>query len=196
MTTPFIYADDTALLAHGKSKDEIQWKIPSDIDNLKKWFESNKLSLNCTKTKSMLLCGRHSRLKSEELYISIDGNAVECVSEMKYLGLIVDRHLSFKQHVNKLCAKISSRTGLLWRIRSFINNDLAHILYNSLIYPHLLYANFILDRCSKGIIDKLRVEQNNAVCAVLKAEYSTSRVKLYQDAGVDPINVAMKKDSL
>ena len=164
-----------------------------DIDNLKNWFEINKLSLNCTKTKSMLLCGRRSKLRSEELHIVIDGTDVECVSDMKYLGLVVDRHLTFEQHVSKLCAKISSRTGLLWRIRSFINNDLALLLYSSLIYPHLLYANFILDGCAKCVIDKLKVEQNNAIRAVLKDDCRTPCVKLYRDAEVDPIDVAMKK---
>ncbi len=90
MTVPYIYADDTALLTHGKNKHEIEWKIQHDIDNLKNWFMRNKLSLNCTKTKSMLLCGRRSRLKDESLDISIDNEHVECVTELKYLGLTVD----------------------------------------------------------------------------------------------------------
>ena len=153
----------------------------------------NKLSLNCSKTKSMLLCGRRSRLKNDSLAISIDDEHVECVTEMKYLGLIVDRHLTFEQHVTKLCSKVSSRTGLLWRVRSYIPGELALTLYNSLIYPHLLYANFILDGCSKGTIDKIKVQQNNAMRAVLKAECRTSCIKLYQDSGVDPIDVSMKK---
>ena len=44
-----------------------------------------------------------------------------------------------------------------------------------------------------GIIDKIKVQQNNAVRAVLKADYRSSCVKLYQDADIDPIDVAMKK---
>ena len=87
----------------------------------------------------------------------------------------------------------SGRTGLLWRISSFIPDDPALTLYNSLIYPHLLYVSFILDACYKGVIDKIKVQQNNAVRAVLKAEYRTSCLKLYQDSGIDPIDVSMKK---
>ncbi len=66
-------------------------------------------------------------------------------------------------------------------------------LYNSLIYQHLLYANFILDGCATGVIDKTKVQQNNAGRAVLEAEYRTSSVKLYQDSGIEPIDVSMKK---
>ena len=178
MTTPYIYADDMALLAPGSSIAEIECKTQSDIDNLRKCFEKNKLSLNCSKTKFMLLCGRHSRKKSETLNVCIDGESVECVTEMKYLGLIVDRHVTFDQHVNKLCSKVSSKMGLLRRIWSFIPNDLALLLYNSLIYPHLIYANFILDGCSETTLDKIRVQQNNALHAVLKPDYRSPSVKL------------------
>ncbi len=142
-TTPYVYADDTALLVQGANKEEIEWKLQSDIDNLKLGFECNKLSLNCTKTKSMLFCGKRSKHKSESLNIKIDDVTIECVPDMKNLGLVIDKHLTFDIHVNKLCWKLSSRTGLLWRIRSFISKELATTLYTSLIYPHLLYANFI-----------------------------------------------------
>ena len=43
----------------------------------------------------------------------------------------------------------------------------------------MLYANFILDGGSKGVIDRIKVQQNNAVRAVLNAEYKTPCVKLY-----------------
>ena len=68
---------------------------------------------------------------------------IECVHDMKYLGVIIDRHLTFNNHINKLCSKIASKVGLLWRVRSFIDDGLAMMLYNSLIYPHFLYCNFI-----------------------------------------------------
>ncbi len=192
-TTPYIYADDTALLAHGTNKQEIEWKLQCDIDNLKYWFEQNKLSLNCSKTKAMLVCGRRSRYKQDVLNINIGSDPVECVDEMKYLGVLVDRHLTFEHHINNLCSKISSRTGILWRVRSFINTNLSITLYNSLIFPHMLYANFILDGSSKVLIDKLIVHQNNALRAVLFTDCRTPRVKLYADTGVDPLDVSMKK---
>ena len=61
----------------------------------------------------MLICGKRSRHKDEVLHVTIGGDQVECVKEMKYLGVIVDRFLMFEPHVMKVCAKLSSRTGLL-----------------------------------------------------------------------------------
>ena len=53
----------------------------------------------------MLLCGKRSRMKNESLNITLNNVPVECVNEMKYLGIIIDRHLSFNGHVNILCGK-------------------------------------------------------------------------------------------
>ena len=66
-------------------------------------------------------------------------------------------------------------------------------LYTSLIYPHFLYCNFIIDGTSKHNKNKLQVQQNNALRAVLKADYDVPTAKLYTDAGVDTLYVCMKK---
>ena len=141
----------------------------------------------------MLLCGCRSKHKSDELNIFIEGEPVKCVHDMKYLGVIDDRHLSFEQHITHLCSKISNRAELLWRVWSFITKELAGLLYNSLIYPHMLYANFILEGCTKQLLDKFKVQHSNALWAVLKADYRTLSAKLYNDAHVDPVNVTMKQ---
>ena len=50
-----------------------------------------------------------------------------------------------------------------------------------------------MDGCAKGTIDKIKVQQNNAARAVLKADSRTSCVKLYQESDIDPVEVSMKK---
>ena len=192
-TVPFIYADDTALVTFGSSREELESKLQADLIHLGHWFNNNKLSLNIAKTKSMLLCGSRSRLKHECLHVKLNDVNVECVHDMKYLGVFIDRHLTFNTHIQKLCGKISAKIGLLWRVRSFIDNGLAMKLYTSLIYPHFLYCNFILDGTSNHNKHKLQVQQNNALRAVLKADYDVPTAKLYIDACVDTIDVCMKK---
>ena len=192
-TTPFIYADDTALVTFGSSKVELETKLQEDLVHLGRWFNNNKLSLNITKTKSMLLSGSRSKLKHESLELTLNDVEIECVQDMKYLGVIIDRHLTFTNHVNKLCGKIAAKIGLLWRVRNFIDNNLAMKLYNSLIYPHFLYCNFILDGANMTNKNKLQIQQNNTLRAVLRSNYDVPTTKLYADAGVDKVEVCMKK---
>ena len=123
----------------------------------------------------------------------LEGEAIEHVCVMKYLGVKIDNHLSFEAHINQVCGKLAVRTGLLWRIRHFIPMALAMSLYQSLIYPHLLYANFALDGATASLKNWLQVQQNNALRAVLKRDYMHSSAQLYVDAAKDKVTVTMKK---
>ncbi len=81
-SVPFIYADDTALLVTGSNKQDIETKLQCDLHHLGNWFNNNKLSLNVTKTKSMLICGSISKLKNESLNVMMNDIAVECVNDI------------------------------------------------------------------------------------------------------------------
>ncbi len=143
-TVPSIYADDTAIYATGRDPMEVQVKLQNDPDVPFSWFSKNKLSVNYAKSYSMLFTSSQSKYKNDEMNHVMNGCKIDQAIEVKYLGLWLDRTLSFDNRVAKLCLKINTRTKLLWRIRSFITLDLALTLYRSLIEPHLLYCNFIL----------------------------------------------------
>ena len=58
---------------------------------------------------------------------------------IKYLGVILDSSLSWKQHILKISKSISNFCGIIYRIRPFVNNFLT-MLYNSLICSGLNYG--------------------------------------------------------
>ena len=87
--------------------------LANDLAILKNWVVMNKLSLNLDKTKVMLFCGKQSELKNEVLNINIDGHVIDQVHYLKYLGMTIDFHLSFKNHTNIVCGKIAAKNGIL-----------------------------------------------------------------------------------
>ena len=84
---------------------------------------------------------------------------------------------------------------MLWRIRGFIPRSLAKILYQSLIYPHFTYCNFIIDAASENLKSKLQCYQNAALRAVLNVDMSYSSEQLLIDVGVDLVRSDMKKSA-
>ena len=167
-TIPFMYADDTALLTTGHSVDIIEQKLQSDFDHMLKWFAANRLCINTTKTKTMLFCSKRSTHKQVNLNIYDSSERIEEVDTFKYLGLYLDRHLCFDDHIDKIIRKVNQRTGFLWRMRNFINQPLAKYLYQSLIHPVFQYCDFIYDGCTITLKNKLQVTQNAALRAVRK----------------------------
>ena len=125
--------------------------------------------------------------------LSMNGKLIVQCNEVKYLGLHVDPHLNFDSHVAKVCTKVNVRTKLLWRVRSFINLELAFTLYRALIEPHLLYCNFILEGTTKSNKQKLQVQQNNALRAVKCVRKCCSATELRKSLGVDDVATQMMK---
>ena len=67
------------------------------------------------------------------------------------------------------------------------------MLYTSLIHPHLLYCNFILDGASATEKRKLQVQQNSALRAVCIVDYMYPTAKLHTDVGMDNVSSSMMK---
>ncbi len=130
-TNPYVYADYTALLCTGSNPEEVSLKLQSELDHLSNWFVYNKLSVNSSKTKVMLFTSSRSRHRNASLELKLCEQPIKQVREIKYLGLLLDPQLSFDTHIQKLCGKINSRTKLLWKMRGFIDMELAKMLYLS-----------------------------------------------------------------
>ena len=185
--------DDTALVVHGKDPTVIKNQLNAELANVARWFDANKLSMNISKTKLMHF--RHCRniRNNVELEESIGGETIESVDHFKYLGVTVDKHLSFDVHIDKLCGKISSCNCLLKRVRNFESKDLAISLYKSLIDPHFRYSNYIYIGCSLTNMRKLQIAQNNLLRAVACVDNYFSTEALHADLGMEWLDVTVNK---
>ena len=50
-----MYADDTVLYSFSKEPHQLESKVNGDLYNVASWLKANKLTLNLSKTKSMLI---------------------------------------------------------------------------------------------------------------------------------------------
>ena len=93
------------------------------------------------KTEFMIIGFARNVLKFGDLLpIRIDGQLIKRVAHVKYLAIIVDARLTWKEHVDYIPKKISSDLGAIKRSRQCITVDSPIALYRTLIepYPHVL----------------------------------------------------------
>ena len=107
-----IYADDTTLSTSAAVSDlpTIQQRLQHDINKIADWTYGNKMVLNASKTKSLLVTGK--RLKKAldtALKISCNSSEIEQVNSQKLLGVKLDSHLNFTEHIDDICKKVSRR---------------------------------------------------------------------------------------
>ena len=60
---------------------------------------------------------------------------------MKFLGVLSDDNLSWKEHIKYLEDKIAKNIGLMCRAKPFLNKESLLALYYSYIHSYLNYAN-------------------------------------------------------
>ena len=88
------------------------------------------------------------------------------------LGVIMDKTLSFSEHINDMCKKASYAKSLIGRIRKYLPFDGLKMLVNSLVISRLDYYNNPLYDVPKCQRDKLRRIQNTAARMITGARSS------------------------
>ena len=82
------------------------------VSALSNWLNSNKLVARESKTKLMLFTSR-IHLVLPDIYFN--QNTLECVSHIKYLGIVLDGKLSFKLHIADVYRRLSRIRGVAHR---------------------------------------------------------------------------------
>ena len=85
------------------------------------------------------------------------------VKDTKYLGLQIDRHLTWKKHVDTISRKSSRAFGILKHTKQFLPKNILKNLYISIIEPHFRYCSSVWGYCRTTYINRLQKLQNRAV---------------------------------
>jgi hypothetical protein len=78
------------------------------------WFQNNQLALNLDKTKIIKFTATVSACYP--LHLVIHNKALEEVEAMKFLGLLLDNHLTCKGHIDFLLHKLSTLCFLMRKL--------------------------------------------------------------------------------
>ena len=98
---PVLFADVTSLFISGKDPEVMCDAINNDLAKIQEWLYCNKLSLNVLKTHYMIFTARNKT--ATDLDIKINEVRIERVYETKFLGVLVDSQLAWKQHIEYTC---------------------------------------------------------------------------------------------
>ena len=153
----------------------------------------NRLSLNVSKTKLMLLGSRQKLRNVGNLNLILNGQATDSVDEFKYLGIIVDKHLLFHQHVDHIVDKTTNKLGLIYKTRWLFDESTALVLFKSLIVPHFDYGSVIYEVALEYQLRRLQINQNAASRLVLLAEPDCPIYRLHERLHLDTLATRRSK---
>lgn len=166
-----LFADDTVLFVIADSIQEAYSLLRPELNRMAEWLKEKKLMLNVKKTKYMII--RNQRKTDSEESISIDGEDIERVEVTKYLGVMVDEKLNFKDHVDYTIRKAAQKFGVLCRVNVDLTIENKLMLYKSVIAPHFEYCASILFLANKQQKRRMQLIQNKAMRLILECDRMT-----------------------
>lgn len=105
--TAIAYADDLALIARGKTIEEVEEIAQDSINIIADWMKKSKLHLAPEKTEAVMLVKRHA---DREPAVSVMGHPVTMQKSARYLGVQLERGLTGVAHV-KIVTEKAAKTA-------------------------------------------------------------------------------------
>ena len=143
-STNVSFADDSNIFITGKNIQSVYSKTNLELKNIDEWMTANKLTVNSAKTKYeyLLFTPRKSNysVSNTSFEVHFRNNTIEKVSSIRFLGVIINKNLSWKEHINMIKLKIRSFLGSIMRVKLCLTTKAMLILYNSLLLSHLRYC--------------------------------------------------------
>ena len=112
----YLFADDTNLLYVDKNLKSLEKTVNNELVKVSDWLNANKLTVNATKS-NFVIFRPYQRKMDHSVNIQMFDNSnhfltsLECKNHVKYLGVLLDSHLSWKYHIDNLTPKISRIIG-------------------------------------------------------------------------------------
>lgn len=167
-----LYADDAVIFNSAKDVREIEKSLSNSLNQVQSWLRNNCLFLNQSKTECILF-GTGSKLSNaNDFNIEINGESLKRVFKFKYLGVVLDECLSWKEHLKYILTKAGRRVGRLKRLRKNITKHVSNTVYKSFILPIFDYCDTVWSCCNKTDSVVLEKLQRRAARVVMKSAAS------------------------
>ena len=148
------FADDSNMFVSGKN--------PGDLVKIMNEEMTNKLSLNLKKTHFMIFRKRRGQIALSNNLV-IDDVVINRTNHIKFLGVMVDQHLTFESHVRYIKGKISRGIGILYKAKRLLQASSLLTLYYSFVYPYFTYCITVWGNTYSTVLDPLIKCQKRAV---------------------------------
>ena len=188
----YLFADDTSIIYANKNLHNLEQIVNSELSNVSDWLLANKLTLNFKKSNYVLFRPRQKCLTYNPSIKAYDPaiNALSTLEKkdfVKYLGVLIDYELSWKNHINLICLKISRTVGILAKLRHSIPLRPLLNIYQALINPYLYYGICAWGSAPKTYLNKILLIQKRALRLIYFTDYKQHAVPFFLNSKVFPL---------
>ena len=187
-----IYGDDSTINANAGyilAPGALNQVLQADVGKVAQWTTDDKMVLNESKTKTMLVAGKrlHKKMSSTSLTVHVNSVEIEQVQSHKLLGVIIDTQLNFNEHIDNLCNKLTQRIAVSKKIRRRLPLDQRILYNNSMIKQTMMYGSGVWVSTSVDNLNKVFRLQKRAARVILNADTKANSVDLFRELNWLPL---------
>jgi len=108
------------------------------LTSLNQWFYINQPLLNITKTNVIKFTPKTTPHVPLDIYYK--GNVIDAVKSIKFLGMHIDNHMIWKNHVEQILPKLSAASCSIRNLIHTLNPDILHMVYSAYFHLVLQYG--------------------------------------------------------
>ena len=94
--------------------------------------------------------------------LTISNHVIERQEFIKFLGVLLDENLYWKEHIKYTENKIAKNLGFLYQARPFLETNALLALYYSYIQTHINYSNIAWGSTFRTKLKKINSQQKHA----------------------------------
>ena len=173
-----LFADDTTLYTSNKNVNNLCADMSAELVLVKEWLLSNRLTLNVKKTFYMIFS---LRKVPEDTRVTIGSQVLDRQHNGKFLGVILDDKLTFREHTDLVSKKVSKLCGLFFKLKQSFPIHILIKLYYSLIYPYLTYCLLAWGSASHSQLHPILLLQKRVVRILTNSEYLAHTKPLFKE---------------
>jgi hypothetical protein len=135
---PCIINKVSDILISSNNFTELNSKLNALLHCISRWFQNNQLVLNLSKTHLVKFAS--SKSPSYPLHVSYNKQAISVTANIKFLGLYLDCHLTWKSRINNLIKKLNSICFMLKKLLFFVNAEMLQMAYFAQFHSQISYG--------------------------------------------------------
>ena len=190
-----LFADDANYFESSEDYLHLINSVNNNLKYISQWFLANRLAINIIKSEAMLFSRKTIYFPLPLLILNASPISYNYV--FKFLGVLFDFKLNWKQHIRMIGSKLSSACGILFRLRNKVTSQVAKTIYYNIAHPHLIYCNIVWTSCYPSNIHPLVIIQKRLIRVIMKCNRRTpssplfSQLKILKLTDVNKLNTAI-----
>jgi hypothetical protein len=181
-----LYADETAVIATSRQPALLVKYLEAYLSDLERWLSEWRIAINIPKGSAILFAKTGRRIPKPRA-VQLFGDPIEWVDDTRYLGVTLNKRLTWSKPIDQVRKKAARRLGTLGPLlnrRSGLSIRNGVLLYKQLILPMMDNACPVWRSATRSHIKKLQVLQSKCLRIATNAPWYTGNGQIHDDLGV------------